>query len=75
MLFLAQRREYLARCKGIDIGKELLVFRKTISVYIFQRFVLTQNAYGKFLDMYFAERLWQFTETESKRWCHFTDQG
>lgn len=75
MLFPAQRREYLARCGGIDTGRELLVFRKAISVYIFQTFVLTQNAYGKFLDMYFTERFWQFTETESKRQHHFTDQG
>lgn len=75
MLFLAQRREYLARCRGIDIGKELLLLRKAISVSIFPRFVLTQNAYGKFLDLYFTERLWQFTETESKREYHFTDQG
>lgn len=64
-----------SRCRGIDTCKELSVFRKAVSVYIFQRFVLTQNAYEKFLDMYFTETLWQFTETESKRQYHFTDQG
>lgn len=46
-----------SRCRGINTCKELLVLRKAVSVYIFQRFVLTQNAYGKFLDMYFTERL------------------